>query len=136
MEKRLGDIYDLNKVSDCQQVIRVLLRDLQRRCEDSCSDKLKSLTRLVLSDNPRAKDIAREIESGSKPRTPEELVAFLERMSDSMDRAEKLTKAELVDEAIKLWSRLPMDSWESAILDETIQRLKKARAFADDSAGS
>jgi hypothetical protein len=132
MKEKLEDIYDLNKVDDCRQVIQILLRDLQRRCEESCHDSLKVLAQMVLADNPKAKEVARKVEDGLKPRTTEQLVKFLKRMSESSDKVEHLTREELIEEGIKLWSRLSMDSWESAVLDEMIQRIKKARGFADD----
>lgn len=135
MEKRLGDIYDLNKAEDCQKVIQVLLRDIQRRCEETCQDNLKVLVEAVLTDNPRAKEIAQKIETGIRPRTAEQLVGFLTRMSNDMGRVEQLSRDELVDEVIKVWSRFLMDSWESAVLDEMIQRFKKARSFVDESVG-
>ncbi len=80
-----------------------------------------------------AKRVEAEFEKTVKDETEEAKKArvwrFLVRMSDEVNRAQTLTDEQLVDEVFeKLWGELNMDSRESALLEELIDRFKKRTA--------
>jgi len=128
LEEKLDGVFDLTDIDDCREVIQTLLRDNQRRCEEGCSDKLKMLAKMVMSDNPRAKELAQTIEGSTKKKSAKALLDFFARMSNSVRHAKSLNNEKLIDAVLGIWGGLLMDSVESAVLEEIIERFKKATA--------
>lgn len=137
LQSKLNGVYDLTNVVDCQSVIRVLLRDLDKAHADveAAESRLKFLAFCVAEGKPDVKQKADEIlaKFNVKKRSPGEVMDFLMRMSEQIRSAENMSNEELIGEVLsKIWAGFHMDSRESAILEELIERFKKARAFADE----
>jgi hypothetical protein len=136
LQEKLAGVYDLTTSIDCQAVIRMLLRDADiiRTEAEAIRKQVNFLAFLVVENSPSVKDTARRILSKNniKVKSPAEMMDFLMRMGEEDKRAEKLSKEELEEESYKIWGNYNMDSRESAVIGELIQRFKKARAFADE----
>lgn len=133
LREGLEGVYDLDSVDDCQQVIRMLVRDLNiaRLKEKEAEGKTKELALSVLSDNrKRAEELAKSVvKPGQKKRV--NVLGFLLAMSQEMEGAEKLTNGKLADEILdKIWGSFDMSSKESALLGEAARRLKNGRKVA------
>ena len=124
---KLDGVYDLNKVDDCQKVIDVLLRDLERHkgIEDAVTARLTVLAELIAVGSPDAKRKATEILAKQENRSASSIVNFLFRMADQTKRAENLDDKALLEELNRIWSGFPTDLWESAVLAEVVRRFEE-----------
>ena len=52
-------------------------------------------------------------------------MGFLERMSLKMTEAESMTDEQLREALLQIWAEYDMDSKESSVLGEVLERLKK-----------
>ena len=134
LQDKLGGVYDLTDIVDCQSVIRMLLTDMKRekaRTEDMWQ-KLQGLAdRVLLSDEIEdgLRKMAYEVRNvkGVK-RTKQAVVEFLMKMSEFMGEADKMSDDELISACMEVWSNLDMDSKESAVVEELMERFKKVKA--------
>lgn len=125
-QEKLDGVYDLNKVDDCQKVIDVLLRDLERHkgIEDAITARLTVLAELIAVGSPDAKRKATEILAKEENKSASSIVNFLFRMADQTKRAENLDDKALLKELNRIWSGFPTDLWESAVLAEVVCRFE------------
>lgn len=129
LQEKLEGVFDFNKVDDCHQVIQSLVKDLKhaRSQAEATESSAKMLALLVTNGRePQAKAKAKEILTGVMSSNGT-VLDFLKKMSETMDAAEEMTDSQLVDEVMdKVWSDLNANSIEAAVLEELIERFKKA----------
>ena len=133
LQEKLEGVTDFDNPEDCKRIIEMLLRDLERangRAEGNAT-RLKMLAYLVSKNKSKAKEKAEEILSGVQ-KSKVEVWDMLMGMSNEMGRAESLDDRELLDDVHgNVWGELPMDSRESAVLEELIRRYKKKAGIHD-----
>lgn len=122
LSKELQGVYDFTNVVDCQSVISMLLKDLQRQKDraELLSSEMKVLAKMVSDNNPKAKKRAADIVKGIKSKS--DVMGFLSRMTDNMTNAEKMTNKQLYDAGMEVWGDMPMDSTESCVIGEILKR--------------
>lgn len=127
LQENLRGTYDLADISDCQAVIRMLIRDLNlaHARGDKAEQDLKTLAFSVRHNQLRASELAEEIMERAKV-PPSNMIDFLQRMSEEVIRAEELSDADLTGEVFEMvWGEMDVDSRESAVLSEMLSRFQK-----------
>ncbi len=122
LQDKLMGVYDFTNVVDCQSVIRILLIDLEveKKRSDILNTRLNSLAKLVQDGDPEAKSYAEGIITGVRKKA--DVMAFLEKMSISMDNAEAMSDKDLHEAAMLVWSEFSLHSKESGVLGELLRR--------------
>lgn len=132
LQEKLNGVYDLTDTVDCQSVIRMLLVDLKREKArtEAVWSKLQGLVQLVLDSRgcePEVKSRVHGILNDRKNSTNHDVVGYLLKMSEFAKQAEALADKELVDESIDAWGKINMESKESAIIEELIERFRNVK---------
>jgi hypothetical protein len=126
LKDKLDGVFDLDKLEDCQRIVGVLLRSIQsekKAGQQSLSD-LRTLAIMVIGDNPKARDKARDVMSVAK-KNPSQVYNFLMEMARTMQEAQAMKDEELINAVMdKIWSGFDGASMESALLGELVNRMK------------
>ena len=128
LQDKLIGVYDFTNALDCQAVISMLLKDLEieKKTTQILSGELKTLATAVVDEKPEAISKATVITGGgSRTRSKVSVMGFLERMSLKMTEAESMTDEQLREALLQIWAEYDMDSKESSVLGEVLERLKK-----------
>ena len=136
LQEKLNGVYDLTDVVDCQSIIRMLLLDMRRersRTEVVWS-KLQELSRLVIDSKgcePEIQCYAHGVLKERNGTTKHDAVDYLRRVCELAKQTSALDDRQLIDDAIDVWGRINMDTKESAVIEELIERYRQARGITD-----
>lgn len=133
LQEKLEGVFDMHSAEGCRSVIASLLSNIEilETAKQDAERRLKVLALLVTGDKPNAKEVAWKTVEKIKKKSPSGLMDFLFRMCDEADKAEKLGDEGLLSESVRVWAEFDMHSRESAVLDELIQRYKKAKGIGN-----
>jgi hypothetical protein len=137
LQEKLNGVYDFTDVVDCQSVIRMLLVDMKREKArtEAVWNKLQGVVQLVLDSRgcePDIKNHVHGILNDKKNSTNHDVVGYLLKMSELAKQVSILNNNELVNDSIDVWSKISMDSKESAVIEELIERYRQAKGVGSN----